>query len=262
MRFKCTFQSHSCICSTWLLIFKQNLQVVSNCSKVAVYVKICWVIQFVNAFQPLVDSVIHLLPRRANNSSIQLLNHYFIGTLLLHNFFDESAKGRMGHWDTLAERIAPSFNAVVRSWKVMLDPVEDIPTPDRKQRLTTTAEAHCYNPNCFEIVNVFTQALNIFITERGHELLKTLRNILRRNQRQCLEAFYAKGVFGIFSEPSLQTEDLNSPEVILAKLKKAAQNFCSREAGRKSFVCCHFMVYCHRLWDYPRSLFFNKRKTR
>jgi len=47
----------------------------------------------------------HLLLRRAGNCSIQLLSHYFVGTLLLHNFFDESAKGRMGYWDTLAERI-------------------------------------------------------------------------------------------------------------------------------------------------------------
>jgi len=52
------------------------------------------------------------------------------------------------------------------------------------------------------MVNVFTQALHIFITERFHEILETLRNILRRNKRQCLEC-YAKGVLGIFSEPTL-----------------------------------------------------------
>jgi len=128
----------------------------------------------------------------------------------------------------------------------MLDTVEDIPTPDGKWRLTTTPEARCSNLSCFEIVNVSTQALHIFVTERGHEVLETLRNILRRNKRQCLEAFCAKGVLGIFSEPLLQREGPNSPEVALTEMKKAAQNFCSSEAGRKSVTCSHFKANCYR----------------
>ena len=108
--------------------------------------------------------------------------------------------------------------------------------------MTTTLEAHCSNPSCFEIVTLFTQDLHIFISECGHKVLETLRNTLRGNERQRLEAFYAKGVFGIFSEPPLQREGLNSPEATLAKMKKAAQNFCLKEAGRKGFACCHFKV--------------------
>ena len=206
-----------------------------------------WVIKkFDSELQPLVDSVIAIFPRGDNNSIIHLLNHYFVGTLPLHNFLDEPAKGRMRYWDTLTERIVPSFNAIIHSWKVMLEPVEDIPTPDRKWRLTTNPEARCSNLSCFEIVNVSTQALHIFVTERGHEVLETLRNILRRNKRQCLEAFCAKGVLGIFSEPLLQREGPNSPEVALTEMKKAAQNFCSSEAGRKSVTCSHFKANCYR----------------
>jgi len=105
------------------------------------------------------------------------------------------------------------------------------------------------------------KALLIFITEHGRKVLKTLCNILRWNKRQCLEAFYAKGVFGIFSEPLLQRKGLNSSKVTMASMKNAAQNFCSRAAGRKSFVHCHFEVCCYRFWSYSWSLLFQQEKN-
>ena len=44
-------------------------------------------------------------------------------------------------------------------------------------------------------------------------------------------------------------------------MKKGAQNFCSREAGRKSFVCCYFKVYFYRFWGYSWSLLFQQAKN-
>jgi len=52
-----------------------KLQVECKFSKAPVYVEIRWVIKFANALQPLANSIIDLLQRRANNSSIQFLKY-------------------------------------------------------------------------------------------------------------------------------------------------------------------------------------------
>ena len=164
----------------------------------------------------------------------------------------------MGYWDTLAERIVPSFNAIVRSWKVMLNSVEDIPTPDRKQRLTTIPVAHYSNPSCFKIMNcIHAGAAHLRHWTWPKSPRTIVRDVLRRNKLLSLEAFYAKRVLGIFSEPPLQGESLNFPQVTLAKMKKTAENFCPMEAGRKSVIyILPFQGLCYRFWSYSWSLLF------